>query len=206
MHPVVFEAFERICRGHVPPGGRVLEVGATPTDDTLLQLPSLQHAGLRVGVDLDFPPAASRHALVRVAPDGLAAFAENVFDVVLCNSVLEHDPRFWTLMAGVERVARPGALIAIGVPGYADLAPSPLLRAAHVLSRCPGGAALIEQIAPGWGASTPTLVVHNYPGDYYRFSEQAMRRVILAGCERVETQVVLRPPRIIGFGWRKAAP
>ena len=205
MHPAVFEAFDQICRGKVAPGARVLEVGATPTDDTLLRLPSLRDASLRVGVNLEFSSLVSGLTLVRVAADGLATFADDVFDLVLCNSVLEHDPSFWRLVEGIDRVARPGALIVMGVPGYADLPPSSLLRATHVLARLPGAAALIERIAPGWGASTPTLVVHNYPGDYYRFSEQAMRHVILAGCERVETQVVLRPPRIIGFGWTKTA-
>jgi SAM-dependent methyltransferase len=205
MHPVVFEAFDAICRGRVAPRARVLEVGATASEDTLLRLPALEAAGLRVGVNLECVSSAPGLDLVRVAADGLAAFPDGVFDVVLCNSVLEHDPRFWRTVKGMHRVARPGALIVVGVPGFADLPPTPLLRLAHRLSRLPGAARLLERIAPGWGAATPTLVVHNYPGDYYRFSEQAMREVLLAGCTGVETQVVLRPPRIIGFGTTTAS-
>lgn len=205
MHPVVFEAFDAICRGRVASGARVLEVGATASEDTLLRLPALAGAALRVGVNLDFASAAPGLDLVRVAADGLAAFPDGVFDAVLCNSVLEHDPRFWHTVAGMHRVARPGALLVVGVPGFADLAPTPLLRLAHRLARLPGAVAVLERIAPGWGAATPALVVHNYPGDYYRFSEQAMRNVLLAGCAGVETQVVLRPPRIIGFGTTTAA-
>jgi len=204
MHPLVFEAFDAVCRGRVAPGARVLEVGATASEDTLLHLPALEEASLRVGVNLEFGSPASGLDLVRVAADGLAAFPDSVFDVVLCNSVLEHDPRFWRTVNGMHRVARAGALIVIGVPGYADLPPTPLLRLAHRLSRVPGAARLLDRLAPGWGAATPTLVVHDFPGDYYRFSEQAMREAILAGCERVATQVILRPPRIIGFGWTRA--
>ncbi|MDR3465400.1 MAG: methyltransferase domain-containing protein [Xanthobacteraceae bacterium] len=205
MHPLVFEAFDVICRGRVAPGARVLEVGATASEDTLLRLPALAGAGLRVGVNLDFVSSAPGLDLVRVAADGLAAFPDGVFDVVLCNSVLEHDPRFWRTVAGMRRVARPGALMVVGVPGFADLPATPLLRLAHRLSRLPGAGRLLERITPGWGAATPTLVVHNYPGDYYRFSEQAMRDVLLAGCVGVEMQVVLRPPRIIGFGTTTAS-
>jgi len=49
-------------------------------------------------------------------------------------------------------------------------------------------------------ASTDTLLVHNYPGDYYRFSLQAMREVLLGGLEGREVTVVMRPPRIVGSG------
>ena len=71
--------------------------------------------------------------------------------------------------------------------------------------RLPFLASLFDRLAPGWEAATPTLVVHNYPGDYYRFSEQAMREVLLAGCRDVEIRVAMRPPRIIGFGRRDAS-
>ena len=214
MHPVVFEAFDEICRDHVPPGARVLEIGALPAADTLLCLPALRAAALRVGVNL---AVARRHAdpdlvkvnfdqvnFVQVAADGLAAFADSSFDAVLCNSVLEHDAQFWRTCDGMGRVARPDALIAIGVPGYADLPPPPLLRLARRAARWRFAASLLERVAPGWEVATPTLGVHNYPGDYYRFTEQAMREVLLAGCRDVTVRVAMRPPRIIGFGWRAA--
>jgi SAM-dependent methyltransferase len=158
-----------------------------------------------VGVNLEISGQIPGAQVVRVAADGLSAFADDTFDVVVCNSVLEHDPHFWRTVQGMHRVARENALIVIGVPGYADLPPSALLRAARLLARLPGAGAFLDALAPGWSVSTSTLVVHNYPGDYYRFSEQAMRSVLLAGCERVETRVLLKPPRIIGFGWTTAS-
>jgi SAM-dependent methyltransferase len=205
MHPTVFDVFEEICHGRVPVKARVLEVGVGSTEDSLLRLPSLEDAELRVGVDLEVAAPARGTQFVRVGADGLAAFADGTFDVVLCNSVLEHDPHFWRTVQGIHRVARQDALIVIGVPGYADLRPSALSRATRILARIPAAGVLFERIAPGWSVSTPTLVVHNYPGDYYRFSVQAMRHVLLSGCARVETQVIMRPPRIIGFGWKTAS-
>jgi hypothetical protein len=112
--------------------------------------------------------------------------------------VLEHGPHFWRTCDGMLRVARSGALIAIGVPGYADLPPPRLLRLARRAARSGFAASLLERIAPGWQAATPTLGVHNYPGDYYRFSEQAMRDVLLAGCRDITVRVTMRPPRVIG--------
>jgi SAM-dependent methyltransferase len=143
---------------------------------------------------------------VRISADGLATFADASFDAVLCNSVLEHDAQFWRACDGIRRVARHGALIAIGVPGYADLPPPPLLRLARRAARWGFATTLLERAAPGWEAATPTLAVHNYPGDYYRFTEQAMREVLLAGCRDITVRVAMRPPRIIGFGWRAAEP
>ena len=209
MHPAVFGVFDEICRDHVPAGARVLEIGALPAADTLLCLPALHAASLRVGVNLAVArphpgPDFVHINFVQVAADGLAALADASFDAVLCNSVLEHDAQFWRTCDGMRRVARPGALIAIGVPGYADLPPPPLLRLARRAARWRFAATLLERVAPGWEAATPTLGVHNYPGDYYRFTEQAMREVLLAGCRDVTVRVAMRPPRIIGFGWRAA--
>jgi hypothetical protein len=52
----------------------------------------------------------------------------------------------------------------------------------------------------GVAASTPVLQVHDYPGDYYRFSEQAVREVFLSGYAVLEQRAVMVPPRLIGVG------
>ena len=44
--------------------------------------------------------------------------------------------------------------------------------------------------------------VFDFPGDYYRFSEQAVREVFFEGMKEVEIRTVLVPPRIIGTGIR----
>ncbi len=205
MHPAIFNAFDAICRTHLPAGARVLEVGATAEADTLLNLPALRHAALRVGINLNFECSYHGLSFVQVAADGLAAFADCSFDAILCNSVLEHDAQFWRTLAGIQRIARAGALIVIGVPGYAEMPPPPLLRLARHAAQVPWIARLMERMAPGWASAAPTLALHNYPGDYYRFSPQAMLEVLMAGCRDVKVGVEMRPPRIIGTGWRSGA-
>ena len=49
-------------------------------------------------------------------------------------------------------------------------------------------------------AATLTLRTHDYPGDYYRFSPQAMREVFLPDLRDVTVQTLMVPPRIIGAG------
>lgn len=202
MHERMFAAFERICRGRLAAGARVLEIGAMPAADTLLALPALGEAGLRVGSNREASGGgASGHArgfsLVQVGADSLGCFADACFDAVLCNSTLEHDPAFWRTLAGIRRVARPGALIVLGVPGYAERPPARL-----GWTRWRWLTRLANRLNPAWLASTPTLLVHNFPGDYYRFSPQAMREVLMAGYTEVAVEVVMQPPRIIGYGRR----
>ncbi len=199
MQPAVFAAFERICAERHA-GGAVLEIGAVPSDESLLCLPALAAAREKIGVDL---ARASRHRdfeIVRMDANTLDGFPDDRFDTVLCNAVLEHDPFFWRTLAAIRRVARPGALVAIGVPGFARRPPTRprallrRLRAAPVLGRL--AAPRLDPLI----ASTPTLVVHEYPGDYYRFSADAVRDVFFAGMDDVEVRTVLVPPRIIGAG------
>lgn len=198
MHTAVFQAFDRICRDRSA-GGRVLEVGAVPGDDTLLCLPALAGAEARVGINLDGPHHHRGAEIVRGDANDMACFADASFDTVLCNATLEHDPRFWLTLAEIRRVVRPGGLVVIGVPGYASLPSDTRLRR---LARIPGLSRWIRVPPEALRCSTLTLQVHNYPGDYYRFSPQAVREVFCAGLRDVEVQTLLVPPRIIGSGIR----
>jgi SAM-dependent methyltransferase len=200
MHQTIFAAFDRLCRQYGPPGN-VLEIGATPTPDTLLNLPALAGAGRRIGMNLDWPTRAVGFEIIEANANRLPMLENASADLVLCNSTLEHDPRFWLTLAEIRRVTRIGGVAMLGVPGYAaeeDWAskarrkltsfwPAPL----------PGSLAL-----QGAAASTATLQVHNFPGDFYRFSEQAIREVFLEGFEVLTIEVLMRPPRIIGVGRR----
>ena len=53
---------------------------------------------------------------------------------------------------------------------------------------------------------TVTFQVHNWPGDYYRYSPQAMREVFLEGLEQVEVGTIMWPPRVMGVGIKPAMP
>ena len=191
MHAAVFGEFDRICRARGA-GGAVLEIGAMPAADTLLCLPALAGAAERLGVNLDGPHDYGGFRIQRGDAHHLDLPAAR-FDTILCNSVLEHDPTFWRTLAELRRVARPGALVVLGVPAFG---PAPRRR---VLARLRGLPVIGPRIEARL-ASTPTLLPHHFPADYYRFSASAMREVLLAGLERIEVSVLLQPPRVIGAG------
>ncbi len=197
MHPAVFQAFEEICRSH-PIRGAVLEIGATPDDSSLLNLPALAGAREKIGVNKAGASRFNDFSILEADANDLRGFSDQCFDAVLCNAVLEHDRFFWKTLAEIRRVTRVGGLVAIGAPGYTQL---PLEKAARgLLARL----APLSRRADGWPLqhSTLTLGLHNFPGDYYRFSVQAFREVFFADMKDVVIRTMLVPPRIIGAGIR----
>jgi SAM-dependent methyltransferase len=192
MHPRIFREFDRICRLYGA-GGAVLEIGAVAGPDSLLCLDALDGASEKVGVNLSPPSRFRDFEILQANANRLDIFDPCSFDTILCNATLEHDPFFWRTLEEVRRVGRPGALVVIGVPGYAS---HPWLERFKRRRIAVTGRWL-------WGAlraSTPTLVVHDYPGDYYRFSEQAVREVFFSGMCDVIVRRLMVPPRIIGAG------
>jgi SAM-dependent methyltransferase len=195
MRPEIFAAFERLCRRHGVTGS-VLEIGALAAPDTLLELPALRACERRVGINVERTAQGQGWEMIQGNANDLGRFGDASFDAVLSNATLEHDPRFWLTVEEARRVLRPGGLLLIGVPGYVRQR-SLASRAAGRLGRL---APLLRTALDGVAAATPTLLVHDYPGDYYRFSEQAMREVLLAGTRVVDLEVLGRPPRLIGVG------
>jgi SAM-dependent methyltransferase len=203
MHPTVFATFDRLCAAHRCDGD-VLEIGAMPSPDTLLCLPALRHARRRVGVNLDGPATFGDIEIRRGNANdlrGIDGFDDGSFDMVLCNSMLEHDPYFWKTLAEMRRLVRPGGVIGIGVPGYVKL---PLERRVAALTRLLSRIGVSEGWLERWRASTLTLQVHNFPSDYYRFSAAAMADVLLEGLVATELHTLMVPPRLIGFGVKPA--
>jgi SAM-dependent methyltransferase len=197
MHPTVFDVFEEICRAREIRGA-VLEIGATPDDSTLLNLPSLAGASEKIGINKTGGSRFRDITILEADANDMTGFPDQRFDAVLCNAVLEHDRFFWMTLAEIRRVVRVGGLVVIGAPGYRQLPFEPKLRRWLArLSRFSGH-------PDGWPMqhSTLTLGVHNSPGDYYRFSEQTFREVFFIGMTEVVIRTVLTPPRIIGTGVR----
>jgi SAM-dependent methyltransferase len=192
MHPAVFGEIERICRERGA-GGDVLEIGAVPSEDSLLCMPALSGARSKLGVNLAGPGRYRDFEILRANSNDLTSFSDASFDTVLSNAVQEHDARFWKSLAEIRRITRPGGLIVIGVPGYAKLPVERLLSWVAKLW-------LPRSVQSALAASTLTLQTHQFPGDYYRFSEQAVREVFLEGLRNTEVRTVLIPPRIIGAG------
>jgi len=184
VHPAVFQVFDELCRPHNIRGA-VLEVGATPDESTLLNLPSLAGVTEKIGINKAGASRFKDFSILNVDANAMTCFPDQRFDTVLCNSVLEHDRFFWKTLAEIHRVTKTGGLIVIGTPGYTKQRPRGILF---------GGDALRH--------STLTLGIHNFPGDYYRFSEQTFREVFFEGMKDVVIRTVLVPPRIIGAGIR----
>jgi len=195
VHSRVFAEFERICarRGA---GGHVLEVGAVPSDCTLLCIPALAGAKSKLGINLEGPWRHRDFEILRADANTLC-FTDESFDTVLCNSVLEHDKFFWKSVKEMIRVTRPGGLIAIGVPGFSSL---PAERTASRLARMLGRLGISQAVLDAMDASTLTLRTHHFPGDFYRFSPQAVTEIFLDGLLDKELHTLMLPPRIIGVG------
>lgn len=199
MHPKVFREFQRICRERNA-GGSVLEIGAVPSEDSLLCMRSLKDAAWKVGVNLEGPGSHNDFKILKADANNLSCFEDGTFDTVLTNATLEHDPFFWKSLAEIRRVTKPGGLVVIGVPGYLKLR---MEKGLSVLGRVPMLGPLMRLSFGPLLASTLTLGIHPYPQDFYRFSPTAVREVLLEGMEEVELVSLLIPPRLIGAG-RKA--
>ncbi|MBI1194421.1 MAG: methyltransferase domain-containing protein [Gammaproteobacteria bacterium] len=203
VQPEVFQEFEKILAQR-DVGERVLEIGAVPTSDSLLNIKSLSVAVERVGINLDGGESyqagsanrVNEYRIVKADANRMDCFEDNTFDTVLCNSVFEHDKFFWKSIAEIQRVARNGALVVIATPGYDDMEN---IRLANVPRDVQDNfcANFRREIPPG----TVTMRVHNWPGDFYRFSPQAYREVLFAGMRDVEVYSIMIPPRIFGIGY-----
>jgi len=194
MHNEVYRQFDQICARRKA-GGAVLEIGAMPAPTTLLTLPSLQGARERIGVNLE---GASEFGEVRILQGNGNAldFPDERFDTVLCNATFEHDKFFWKTISEIRRVTRHGGLVVLGAPGYGRGGGEKWAKRLARNIPLVGGA--LRKKYEHLFASTLTLHVHNFPGDYYRFSAQAFREVFFDGMNDVEVIEVLTPPRIIG--------
>lgn len=188
MHPTDYRVYEEVC-AQAAIDGPVLEVGAVPGADSLLRMDCLRHLPGRVGLNLEGADCGD-YTIVEGNANAMSTFADGQFAAVLCNATLEHDRCFWKTVAEIRRVTAPGGFVAIGVPGYVGMG-------LHALAPSPTS---LGPYADVIGASTLTLGVHDYPGDYYRFSEQAVREVFMEGLTSVVTRVVMLPPRIIAWG------
>ena len=191
LNPKIFREFEHICATNKRDCASVLEVGAVPRDDTLLNLPCLVGVNEKFGLNLIDPTTYKDFQILQGNANSMDCFEDCRFDMVLCNAVLEHDKYFWKTTAEINRVTKPSGLIVIGIPAY--IRPGRVNRFFRsILKRLPFTQPLTN--------STSVFRHHESPGDYYRFSEAAVREVMLAGLLNITTHSVLSPPRIIGYG------
>lgn len=198
MSPLVYQAFEKIISATYTHGA-VLEVGAIGGADSLLAMSCLHQASQKVGVNLE---AASKHdgyEILQGNANNMHFFENNYFDLVMCNSTLEHDPYFWKTVSEMYRVTAKGGLIVIGVPGFGGMGVHNFAPYDKELAQMLSMYAA-EKNDDVLRAGTVTLGEHLFPGDYYRFTEQAVREVFLEGLIDIQIYKVMQPIRIIGVG------
>jgi SAM-dependent methyltransferase len=164
----------RVRASRIEPA-RVLEVGGVAGPKSLLDAPELALAEKFV---LNLAPIRAQDGITFVRGNANdMPFEDDSFDLVMTISTLEHDQRFWLSLAEMKRVLKPGGMLVIGVPGF------------------------VRDPDRDRGRKTVTYKVH-YRFDYYRFSEQAVHDVFFDGMERVQVGHLLRPPRIVGHGFK----
>lgn len=201
MHGVVLEAYFDAFRRFPPPGSDVLELGSIErtAKGFLAGLPSNTRY---LGVNLDVEAEGEGWRIVRGNANDLD-LEDASFDAVICNAMLEHDPAFWLSLAEAKRVLRAGGILYLGAPGFsADVSHLARLglRINGALERLGWGKRIIRSHLFGGLISTRTYPFHGRPGDYWRFSPEAMRRVLLADMDVLEVREVYFPPRILGVG------
>lgn len=200
MHNSVYQEFEKICSARTI-NGSVLEIGAVPSEKSLLFMKPLENATEKTGINLAGPHVYKDVRIDKVNANSMDCYEDEKFDVVLCNAMLEHDKYFWKTIAEIKRVTKPGGLIVIGTPGFkyfklenvkSFLRKAPLIRLLKS-----------NQYLNMFFTATITFQIHDAPGDYYRFSPQAFREVFFEDMDDVEVYSVMLPPRIIGVGTKK---
>lgn len=202
MHPTILKAFEEILTPRRIQG-RVLEIGGTANQYALLNMSCLSGASEKLGINLEGPGKYRDFEIIQGNANAMTMFADNSFDLILCNAMLEHDKCFWKTIAEIRRVTKPGGLAVIGVPAYVELAKEQRFRQTR-LYRWGQRLRLTQRLFAMIDEATVTYKVHNAPGDYYRFSEQAVKEIFFEGYERIELTTLMVPPRIIGIGAKQA--
>lgn len=106
--------FHQLCRAHIPEGGRILEIGAGPTNPTSTFLAGL---GELHGVDIDpehqeNTALASCHTIVNDS----YPFSDASFDACVSNYVAEHVERPRDHLREIARVLRPGGVYILRTP------------------------------------------------------------------------------------------
>jgi SAM-dependent methyltransferase len=191
MHSIIYNEFREIIRA-LEVKGRVLEVGAVPSEISLLAMDILQ-AEDRVGLNIQGNVEFGGFTIVEANGNDMSMFPTGHFDCVLSNATLEHDPFFWKTCAEMRRVLRVGGAAVIGAPaftvesGVADMGLQPVLA---------------EDDWNSWRNCSLTFRYHGAPMDYYRFSPSAFSDVIFEGYRDVTIKSVMMPPRIIAYGFK----
>jgi SAM-dependent methyltransferase len=191
MHSTVYSEFREILSA-LKIKGRILEVGAVPSTDSLLAMDILRGEE-RVGLNIRGNVGFGGFNIVEANGNDMSMFPTGHFDCVLSNATIEHDPFFWKTCAEIRRVLRVGGAAVIGAPGFT---------VESSLTALGVPAPWQDDHWRCWANCAITFRYHGAPMDYYRFSPTAFRDVIFEGYRDVTIRSIMVPPRIIGHGFK----
>jgi len=197
MHPTVYSRLVELMSRYGSAGPETLEVGAAEgVSRSFARIIGGNYTGISLANEAEYEWGRIVHG-----NGNCMTFSDSSFDNLICNAMLEHDHHFWMTLAEIRRVLRPGGLFYCGVPGFPghrrhtrialgfnSLMPRRFQRSAFA----------------DWLGGVGVYPFHAAPDDYYRFSEQAVRKIFFEGFEVLELGSVLRLPRVIGVGRRVA--
>lgn len=172
------------------PVGKVLGVGSSPHSRDLLNLGYFRDSPESfnlVGINLGVPGQFGNFEVIQGDAHKLP-FSTASFSLVLCNSMLEHDHRFWLTLVEIRRVLRLGGMFIAATPGFT--ADNVKVGVEH------------DPYSADTENASLTFKVHGAPQDYYRFSRHAYEEVVFDGFGQVAIEEVMIPPRILGYGFK----
>ncbi len=106
--------FWDLCRGVIPKNGRILELGAGPTNATSRFLATL---GELHGADVDPDVRGNEHLATAALIEGdRLPFGAESFDTCVSNFVMEHVAAPLAHLSEVQRVLRPGGVYVFRTP------------------------------------------------------------------------------------------
>lgn len=182
--------FHQLCASVMPPGSRILEIGAGPTNQSSTFFAT---RGALTGLDVD-PAVAGNRALFDAAifDGGRFPFGDASFDVGVSNYVLEHVPDPELHLREVHRVLVPGGAYVFRTPN----------RYHYV--------ALVSSVTPHWFhelvanrlRGLPPEAHDPYPTVYALNTRRAVRRFAVAASLSVEVMRVIEKDPSYGMALR----
>ena len=197
MHQRILMVFRRLAEKYEIKGP-CLEVGASRPDKAIIggeYFKDLKRHALNLkDLSKDYAAASGITFHRGNSNDMRSLFPDGMFNTVISNAVLEHDRYFWLSVAEMKRILAPGGILLLGVPGF--------LRVAKTKVESDDAEAE-EAEAESKNPVARTVGIHS-PPDYWRFSPQAFKRVLLEGLELRSLNTYLDPPRIIAVAQKPA--
>ncbi len=201
MRPEIFATFDKLV-GQQKRFLRVLEIGAQGQDDDLINLPSLMQTPDKFAIGNDCPDEYINDIqYINMNANDMKFFNDGFFDLVVCNSMLEHDPYFWKTLAEIHRIIAPNGMFIVGVPIFDGMGLKQYAKQQNFIFKTIGLLARLFKLE-ALNVSALTLGVHAYPDDFYRFSPSAVKTIFMSGFENVVTVKLLTPPRLIAYGFK----